>query len=554
MKRSVLQIGGPNVSHPKIERINCDIAGILGHSPSENFYSYTAVIYWPDASCLTLLKDHKQWEALRRERHLPALHPRVWEIRLNPEAEYPASSVNWGRDKQTPEPDRRPLIREPVNPDECRQIISELQELCILRLRDIIKGTARKMIAFVVVPSAYPPGAFAWLSNYFTALRCSDDAGAVQINPKARLPGYKSQVAAEITKAVLSVWPWSFDLQYTEPQNEYAFMGALPWCRHWSDVVEEAACDSDQPGIGGLTVETSFPHINGAGDGKSLLFQTRDENGPADGAVWVMPDPGKWERMRKCVFTSITKAQEEKQVVPLSTRYMLHKEAAGWRLVYDGQVVTLKEERGLLYVAYILKHPDESTILAASLPNKIASIRAKCARPPEAVQNNRLADIEDVGPEDNPILHSAPLAGAQTAGIDPADMLEFKKLQAKKLAYERTIAEKEPSSQACREAKVLLDKIETQMDHLTGLVSGKSGKIVRAVQRAVKRFIKNLEAAKDEAGQPDPVCQAFAKHLTEHLLIPSGRFAGPSRRHKAASQGTAGRYTYEPPSGVIWSG
>ncbi|MCX7010184.1 MAG: hypothetical protein NTY53_23590, partial [Kiritimatiellaeota bacterium] len=202
----------------------------------------------------------------------------------------------------------------------------------------------------------------------------------------------------------------------------------------------------------------------------------------------------------------------------------------------------------------ILKHPAESPILAASLPNKIASIRAKCARPPEAVQNNRLADIEDVGPEDNPILHSAPLAGAQTAGIDPADKLEFEKLQAKKLVCERTIADKEPSSQACREAKVQLTEIETQLDHLGKIVSSKSGKTVRAVQRAVTRFIKNLEAKKDEAGQPDSVCQAFAKHLNEYLLIPSRRFAGPSHRHKAASQGTAGCYTYEQPSGVIWPG
>jgi len=50
--------------------------------------------------------------------------------------------------------------------------------------------------------------------------------------------------------------------------------------------------------------------------------------------------------------------------------------------------------------------------------------------------------------------------------------------------------------------------------------------------------------------KPHPVLQAFARHLREHLLSPSGRGGG----HGGARAVTAfgGCFTYEPPPGVVW--
>jgi hypothetical protein len=54
----------------------------------------------------------------------------------------------------------------------------------------------------------------------------------------------------------------------------------------------------------------------------------------------------------------------------------------------------------------------------------------------------------------------------------------------------------------------------------------------------------------DAEGKPDPVLRAFARHLYEYLLIPSGRGCG--RAGSWAVSIPAGCFTYEPPKGVVW--
>jgi hypothetical protein len=53
-----------------------------------------------------------------------------------------------------------------------------------------------------------------------------------------------------------------------------------------------------------------------------------------------------------------------------------------------------------------------------------------------------------------------------------------------------------------------------------------AGRCVRAVAVAIKRFHARLAKAVDAECQPHPVLQGFARHLREHLLIPSGRGGG----------------------------
>jgi hypothetical protein len=79
---------------------------------------------------------------------------------------------------------------------------------------------------------------------------------------------------------------------------------------------------------------------------------------------------------------------------------------------------------------------------------------------------------------------------------------------------------------------------------------GNAERLVRAVRLAITRLHGNLAAATDAAGQPHPVLRPFSDHLTKHLIAPSARFTG--RVGSRARAGVAGRFTYEPPRGVLW--
>jgi hypothetical protein len=69
---------------------------------------------------------------------------------------------------------------------------------------------------------------------------------------------------------------------------------------------------------------------------------------------------------------------------------------------------------------------------------------------------------------------------------------------------------------------------------------------------AIQRLHARLAQAVDGEGRPHPVLQAFAWHLHEHLLVPSGRGGGHGGARLAS--GPAGCFTYEPPTGVVWNG
>ena len=68
---------------------------------------------------------------------------------------------------------------------------------------------------------------------------------------------------------------------------------------------------------------------------------------------------------------------------------------------------------------------------------------------------------------------------------------------------------------------------------------------------AIQVLVAHLARAVDAAGEPEPVLRAFARHLDEHLLMPSSRHAVWIGGRDAAI--LAGFFTYEPPAGVVWN-
>jgi len=70
------------------------------------------------------------------------------------------------------------------------------------------------------------------------------------------------------------------------------------------------------------------------------------------------------------------------------------------------------------------------------------------------------------------------------------------------------------------------------------------------VSRAIRCLHARLASALDSEGKPDPGLQAFARHLNEHLLIPSDGGGIQGRFRVGAA--LPGWFTYQPPKGVVW--
>jgi hypothetical protein len=76
-------------------------------------------------------------------------------------------------------------------------------------------------------------------------------------------------------------------------------------------------------------------------------------------------------------------------------------------------------------------------------------------------------------------------------------------------------------------------------------------KCTRAVSLAIQLLLAHLARAVDAEGRPHPVLQAFARHIEEHLLIPSGRERAKGGGVQADA--LSGWYIYSPPPGVAWA-
>ena len=81
---------------------------------------------------------------------------------------------------------------------------------------------------------------------------------------------------------------------------------------------------------------------------------------------------------------------------------------------------------------------------------------------------------------------------------------------------------------------------------------GNEQRQVRAIRQSIRQLVERLRTARNEHGEPDRVLRAFGKHLEVHLLQPSAR--GRDGRASRVRSALAGRFTYEPPAGVKWSG
>jgi hypothetical protein len=195
-----------------------------------------------------------------------------------------------------------------------------------------------------------------------------------------------------------------------------------------------------------------------------------------------------------------------------------------WELTFEGQRAIFKHELGALYVACLLMEPPREPIHAVALALKARDRSGQAAGPGQVVQQRSM-------------------------GLE--DAATVRALWRRQRALERVLEDDEEIEPVKAEALRELEEVTEFLRKNPWRSRGGAERCVRAVSAAIKRLHVRLAGAADAEGQPHPVLQAFARHLYEHLLLPSGRGGGYARGWPAATY--PGCFTYEPPPGVVWS-
>ncbi|MCX6926261.1 MAG: hypothetical protein NT154_24100 [Verrucomicrobia bacterium] len=209
---------------------------------------------------------------------------------------------------------------------------------------------------------------------------------------------------------------------------------------------------------------------------------------------------------------------------PDERQYALRRGLGFWELTFEGRQAVFKHELGALYVACLLLEPPQEPIHAVALALKARDLNGQGPGPGEVVQQRSM-------------------------GLEAAATVRA--LWRRQRRLERVLEDDEAIEPVKAEALRELEEVTEFLRKSTWRSRGGAERCVRAVTAAIKRLHVRLAGALDAEGKPHRVLQAFAHHLYEHLLVPSGRSGGYARGWPAATY--PGCFTYEPPTGVVWS-
>ena len=180
-------------------------------------------------------------------------------------------------------------------------------------------------------------------------------------------------------------------------------------------------------------------------------------------------------------------------------QYALGRGRGFWEVTIRGRHATFRHEQGALYAAWLLLHPPRKPLHALAL-----ALEART--------------FSELAPE------SADAAQQRYLGLDEADAVR--------------------NMRRCeRELEAMADFMRQHPWRSRDCVQ----KCAREVRLAIRYLHARLAGAVDAEGKPDAVLQAFARHLHEHLLIPSDGGGIPGRFRLGAA--LPGWFTYEPPRG-----
>jgi hypothetical protein len=185
--------------------------------------------------------------------------------------------------------------------------------------------------------------------------------------------------------------------------------------------------------------------------------------------------------------------------------YALGRGAGFWEVTFEGRQATFQHEQGAPYVAWLLLHPPRKPIHALVLALEARTLSGPTPTAAEVIQQRYL-------------------------GLDEAEAVRT--LRRREREFEAVLDDDEEiepvRAEALRELEAIVDFMRKNPWHSRDFVL----KCAPAVSRAIQILVANLAGAVDAGGNPQPVLQAFGRHLHEHLLMPSdggglpGRFRG----------------------------
>jgi hypothetical protein len=216
-------------------------------------------------------------------------------------------------------------------------------------------------------------------------------------------------------------------------------------------------------------------------------------------------------------------SRQNRACEPQGGQYALRRGLGTWEVTFEGRRDSFRDEQGAEYVVWLLLHPPPAPMHALAL---VLEARHTARRAPGA----------------------AGVIQQRNLGLDDAEAVRGLRRQARQL--EAVLEDKKQSELAKGEARQKRQEILEFLRRNPWRSQDSAQKCVRATTRAIKRLHSYLAKGVDAEGKPHPVLQNFARHLREHLLIPSGR--GGSHGGARAVSAAGGCFTYEPPPGVVW--
>jgi hypothetical protein len=218
-----------------------------------------------------------------------------------------------------------------------------------------------------------------------------------------------------------------------------------------------------------------------------------------------------------------------------SSQYGLRRGLGVWTLTFERHTTQLQDERGIHYVAHLLKNPPEQPIHGVALEAQVWAAEYELGLESTAAETGDKEDGEKT--------FSQRAANKKMAGDNA--LLKKKVRELLETIEDVTLPQTER------------DKAQGELDDISESLGGKAGRFtddasrtVDRIRKAISRLHAKLAAAETDAHRPHTVLRSFAKHVEKHLMVPSARFAGSRKSRNRA--GVAGTFTYEPPPGVVW--
>ncbi len=223
------------------------------------------------------------------------------------------------------------------------------------------------------------------------------------------------------------------------------------------------------------------------------------------------------------------------------TQWGLRKGLGFWELTFGGRTAVFKHEQGAFYAAHLLLHPPAEPIHGLALALLVRDARR---------QEPATAEVRDPVSGRSVTVAEDAVLEQRGLGLDAAESLRAVRRRRRELeALLEDDGEIEPvKAEAQRELEALYRYEGTSEWQARDCAQ----KAADAVGKAIKRFQHHLAQAVDAEGRPHALLRAFAEHLRQHLLVPSGRACGHGgfRQHRVYG----GCFTYCPPPGVVWAG